>query len=223
MAGAGLVTNCVGCMDRDPLARSNVRACGEPRVLGTPGYRVPSCLSRAPRRTALGPQRAAGARISRHRGAERARAHGLRGRARGESTPVSQQLQRPLRGCACDPRCWTIFFRASRGILFCALARAGVCAPQRARQRARRRAWRRQVARRTAHLPEQVLRRRGAARAYHTAAEPTHRRSAWRTTRTLAALTSLARPTARCRTLQLNAHCHLSPDGLAWCAARFIR
>ena len=26
--GAGLVTNCAGCMDRDPLARANVRACG---------------------------------------------------------------------------------------------------------------------------------------------------------------------------------------------------
>ena len=26
--GAGLVINCAGCMDRDPLARANVRACG---------------------------------------------------------------------------------------------------------------------------------------------------------------------------------------------------
>ena len=43
-----------------------------------------------------------------------------------ESTPVSQQLQHPLRGYACDPRCWTIFFRASRGPVLCARARGGL-------------------------------------------------------------------------------------------------
>ena len=40
--GAGLVINCADCMDRDPLARANVRACGEPRVLGTPRRVSPS-------------------------------------------------------------------------------------------------------------------------------------------------------------------------------------
>ena len=88
--GAGLVINCADCMDRDPLARANVRACGEPRVAsrGCSGSRDGLSSSMPLTRTASQP--AAGARRSRHRGGERARAHGVRGRARGgEHTSVA--------------------------------------------------------------------------------------------------------------------------------------
>ena len=104
--GAGLITNCADCMGRDPLARLwRVAGARDPET----GYRVPSCLSRAPRRTALG----------RPEACSRARRYGdlatvgvsgpvpmgfVIGRVE-ESTPVSQQLQHPLRGYACDPRC----------------------------------------------------------------------------------------------------------------------
>ena len=54
--GAGLITNCADCMGRDPLARLwRVAGARNPET----GYRVPSCLSRAQHRTALGLQLAA--------------------------------------------------------------------------------------------------------------------------------------------------------------------
>ena len=114
-------------MDRDPLARANVRACGEPRVLGTPrrdeslhafhAHRIARRLARS-----LQPGHGDLATV----GVSGPAPMGFVVGRVEESTPVSQQLQHPLRGYACDPRCWKIFFRASCGPVLRARARGGL-------------------------------------------------------------------------------------------------
>ena len=153
------------CGPRPPGARERARVGRKAGALDPEtGCRVPSCLSRAPRRTASGPQQQLRHGDLATVGMSRpVPTWFVVGRVE-ESISGSQQLQHPLRGYACDPRSWN-FLRASR-VPCSALARARVCAPRRARRRARRR----RAARRAAHLPEQVLRRGGAARAHHAAA-----------------------------------------------------
>ena len=107
--GAGLVINCAGCMDRDPLARSNVRACGEPRVLGTPKRDESLHASHAHRVARAGP--AACSWTQRYGDLTTVGLSGpvsmgfVVGRARGGEHPSVATAATPTerRGYACDP------------------------------------------------------------------------------------------------------------------------
>ena len=102
------------CGPRPPGARERARV-GRTAGARDPetGCRVPSCLSRAPRRTASGPQQQLGHGDLAIVGMSGPVPTGFVAGRVEESTSVSQQLQHPLRGYACDPRSWKKLF-ASR-------------------------------------------------------------------------------------------------------------